>query len=274
MKQDKKQSGEFHDIPASPTVRRIARESGIDLLQVKGTGPGNRITIDDIKQAAVKMEKGQMPVSSGISEPDRFGNVERKPISRVRKLTAENTVHSWNKIPHVTQFEKADITLIEQFRNDHLKVVEKAGGKLTITSIIVKIAALALEKFPVFNTFFDEGKEEIVYKRYINIGIAVDTERGLLVPVIRNVENKSVTQIAVEIGELAEKARNKKISADEMQGGNFTISNLGGIGGSYFTPVIYTGQTAILGISKSQIEPVWDGKAFSTHTYASLVVVI
>lgn len=253
------------DIPASPSARKYAREAGVELSGVKGSGPGERITIDDIKKLASDLQKPEKDLT--YEEPDlpdfaQWGETERKSMSNVRKLTAETTSLSWSTIPHVTQFDKADITRLDEFRKEHSKTVEKNGGKLTMTAILVKISAMALEKFPVFNTSIDVKNKEIVFKKYIHIGIAVDTERGLLIPVIRDAGKKSLIQLAVEIGQIAEKARNKKITPEEMQGGNFTVSNLGGIGGTYFTPIIYTSQVAILGISKSAMEPVWNGKKF------------
>ena len=254
-------------IPAAPSVRRFAREIGIDITLVKGTAPGNRITLDDVK--ADSKEKNQqdkqgMAGATGIELPDfsKWGETERKPMSKVRQITAKNTLQSWNSIPHVTQFDKADITNLENFRKQYAGYVEKAGGKLTVTAILLKIAGFALQQFPRFNSSLDSQSNEIVYKKYIHIGVAVDTDRGLLVPVIRDVDKKSITTLAVELGEMAEKARNKKISPDEMEGGNFTISNLGGLGGTAFTPVVFPPQVSIMGVSRATTEPVYVDGAF------------
>ncbi|MBR9997636.1 MAG: 2-oxo acid dehydrogenase subunit E2 [Cyclobacteriaceae bacterium] len=249
-------------VPASPSVRRFAREIGVDIYQVEGTGPGNRILIDDVKAFAkekISGKKGPGTVGMGFPLPDfsKWGETERKPLSKVRQITAENTWKSWNASPHVTHFDKTDITQLETFRNQYSKTVEKAGGKLTITAILLKITGFALQKFPKFNSSIDMGAREIIHKKYFNVGVAVDTERGLLVPVVKNVDQKSLTALAIELGELAEKARNKKISPEELEGGNFVISNLGGIGGTNFTPVIFPPQVAILGVSRAETQPVF-----------------
>lgn len=177
---------------------------------------------------------------------------------------------SWQTIPHVFQFDKADVTDLEAFRKKYEKVVEKKGGKLTVTAILLKISAKALEKFPKFNASLDFNNKEIIYKKYIHMGVAVDTERGLLVPVIRDVNKKTITELSVELGEMAEKARNKKIMPDELQGGNFAISNLGGIGGTGFTPIVYRPNVAILGVSRSSTEPVFIDGEFKPRTMLPL----
>jgi len=252
-------------VPASPSVRRFARELGLDINRVKGTGPGGRISDDDVKAHA--REVIQSPKSTqfaGYSEvPDfsKWGPVETQPMSRIRIITAESTVNSWQTIPQVVQFEKADITGLEKFRLMSKAVVEKAGGKLTMTAILLKLSAMALRQFPKFNASVDMKNKQIIYKNYINIGIAVDTGQGLLVPVVQDVDKKSLTELSVELNGIAERARNRKLTSDEMQGGNFTISNLGGIGGTSFTPIVYPNQVAILGVSKSGLEPVYrDGE--------------
>jgi pyruvate dehydrogenase E2 component (dihydrolipoamide acetyltransferase) len=253
---------EAKPVPAAPSVRRFAREIGIDIQQVQGTGPGERVTLDDVKAFAKRKNESQTgagTISTGFQLPDfsRWGETEREPLSKVRQITAQNTLQSWNSIPHVTQFDKADVTALEEFRKKYGKTVEKAGGKLTVTAILLKLASFALEEFPRFNSSLDMDKKEIIYKKYMNIGVAADTERGLLVPVIRDVNKKSLTKLAIELGEMAQKARNKKISPDELQGGNFTISNLGGLGGTNFTPVIFPPQVAILGVARAQTEAVF-----------------
>ena len=253
------------EVPAAPSVRKLARELGFTISDIKGTGPGKRITHDDVKNYSRQLQEGRgkstMPTEQ-LPDFSIWGETERKPMNRIRELTAENMQKSWNTIPHVTQFDKAEITLLEEFRRRQSKVFEKEERKLTLTSIMVRVATLALKKFPVFNSSIDFNKKEIVLKKYINIGIAVDTENGLMVPVIRNADKKTLSELAAEIADLAKKARTKKISVDELQGGNFTISNLGGIGGTNFTPIIYAPQVAILGLSKAITEPVWNDDEF------------
>jgi len=251
--------------PASPSVRRFARELGLDISRVKGTGPGGRISDEDVKAHAKEVIQSPKTAEfAGYSEvPDfsKWGPVELQPMSRIRTITAESTVNSWQTIPQVVQFEKADITELEKFRLMSKEAVEKAGGKLTMTAILLKLSAMALRQFPKFNASVDMKNKQIVYKSYINIGIAVDTEQGLLVPVVQDVDKKSLTQLSVELNGIAERARNRKLTSEEMQGGNFTISNLGGIGGTSFTPIVYPNQVAILGVSKSAMEQIYrDGE--------------
>jgi pyruvate dehydrogenase E2 component (dihydrolipoamide acetyltransferase) len=256
--------------PAAPSVRRIARELGVDIWKVSGTGPGGRISMDDVKAFVKKLNddlKAQPQGGFGVKQealPDfsRFGSIERKPMNKIRTITAEHLSYAWNSVPHVTQFDKADITILEKFRKSYGPKVEKAGGKLTVTSVLIKIIALGLKRFPQFNSSIDMQKKEIIYKEYFNIGIAVDTERGLIVPVLKNVDKKDLTQISVEVNQLAEKARNKKIDLDDLAGGCFTITNLGGIGGTFFTPIVNTPEVAILGVSKGAYEQVYNEGAF------------
>jgi len=255
--------------PASPSVRRLARELGVDINLVSGSGPGGRISEKDLRNFAPgekpksksKKETPEPPKikkqePGGTKDTDKWGNTERIPMSKVRKLTAERLTEAWTA-PHVTQFDKADITELEKLRKEFGQEVAKAGGKLTTTSIILKVIASALKIFPQFNATVDMENGEIIYKKYYNIGVAVDTDRGLLVPVIKNVNKKNITTLSVELSKLSEKARSKKISVDELQGGTFTISNLGGLGGTYFSPVLNAPQVAILGISRSAVEPVY-----------------
>jgi len=251
--------------PAAPSVRRIAREIGIDINKVPGTGSNGRISMDDVKAYSKKLHESRSEgVGIGIkaqSPPDfsKFGEIEKADMSNIRKKTAEHLSYAWATIPHVTQFDKADITNLEKTRKELTKLVEKEGAKLTVTGILVKVLIEALKKFPQFNSSIDMEKKEIIYKKYFNIGIAVDTEHGLIVPVIKNADQKSLTEISVEMNALAEKARNKKIGLEDMQGGSMTITNLGGIGGTYFTPIINTPEVAILGVSRGAYEPVWNG---------------
>jgi pyruvate dehydrogenase E2 component (dihydrolipoamide acetyltransferase) len=260
-------------IPASPTVRRKARELGIDISSIKGTGPGGRITEEDLetygKKAKPAEEKAKpepeikeqlAPRPEGVPSSDKWGVEERVAMAKVRRLTAERLSESW-KAPHVTQHDKADITEVEKLRKHYGKEVESIGGKLTMTSIILKAIASALRLFPQFNASIDMENGEVIYKNYYNIGVAVDTDRGLLVPVIKNVDKKNIEELSIDLKDLSEKARTKKISVDELQGGTFTISNLGGLGGTYFTPVINSPEVAILGVSRASVEAVYiDGQ--------------
>jgi pyruvate dehydrogenase E2 component (dihydrolipoyllysine-residue acetyltransferase) len=255
---------DFPVAPASPSVRRMARELGVDIGQVAGSGPGGRISIDDVKAHTKKLVTTVAVggAVAGVAEtlPDftRWGAIDRQPMRAVRRKTAEHLSAAWATIPHVTQHDVADITSLEELRKKYAKQVEAAGGNLTVTAIAVKICAAALKVFPQFNSSIDLTANEIIYKKFVNIGIAVDTDRGLLVPVIRDADTKSITQISVELSQLSEKARNRKISLDEMQGGCFSISNLGGIGGTSFTPIVNAPEVAILGISRARMEPVFN----------------
>jgi len=254
-------------VPASPAVRRLAREIGVDITRVKGSGPNDRVTEADVK-AFAKEQLQSRPSGTGIIADDyelpdfsKQGNIRREKMDTIRKITARAMAGSWQSIPHVFQFDKADVTELEKFRKEYSKYVEKQGAKLTVTAILLKLTAEALRKFPKFNASVDMKNEEIIYKEYVNIGVAVDTDRGLLVPVIRDADKKSITELSLELNEMAEKARNKKIKPDELQGANFTISNLGGIGGTNFTPIVNRPAVAILGVSRSQMEPVFiDGE--------------
>jgi pyruvate dehydrogenase E2 component (dihydrolipoamide acetyltransferase) len=258
--------------PASPAVRRLAREIGVNINDVEGTGPNGRITQEDAKEHARRILSSVGSASAfgagTLARPARqlpdfskFGEVERQAWTNIRRVTAEHLSYAWNAIPHVTQFDKADVTELEALRKRHKEQVAKAGGNLTVTAMLVRILATAVRKFPQFNASIDTERGEIVFKKYLNIGVAVDTDRGLLVPVIRSADEKNITQIAVELNQLAERARDRKLTPDDMSGGSITISNLGGIGGTYFTPIVNWPEVAILGVSRGAIEPVWkDGK--------------
>jgi len=259
--------------PAAPSVRRLARELGVDLHQVQGTGPNGRISQEDVKTFTKQVMAslgggGQRAVATvsgaSVALPDfsKWGAVERKGMSGIRRKTSEHLSHAWNTIPHVTQFDKADITALEQVRKQYRAEVEKAGGNLTVTAILAKIVASALKTFPQFNASVDAAGEAIVYKKYVHVGIAVDTENGLLVPVVRNADQKNLTQIAVDIQQLADKAKARKLSLDDMSGGSMSISNLGGIGGTAFTPIVNWPEVAILGVSRGAMEPKWNGTSF------------
>jgi pyruvate dehydrogenase E2 component (dihydrolipoamide acetyltransferase) len=238
--------------PASPSVRRLARELGVDLHRVSGSGEGGRILKEDLKEFTRHTVE-----SAGTAPAAARGSETREAMTKVRKITARGMAQAWTTIPHVTQFDKADITEMEIFRKRYAGRVEAAGGKLTVTAILLKIVASALKAFPKFNASVDMNREETVFKHFYNIGVAVDTDRGLLVPVIRDVDQKNITELSIELDTLAEKARNKKILPDELDGGTFTISNLGGIGGTNFTPIVYPPQVAILGVARARREPVY-----------------
>ncbi|HZQ92803.1 MAG TPA: 2-oxo acid dehydrogenase subunit E2 [Terriglobales bacterium] len=259
------------DVPASPSVRQLAREIGVDITQVQGTGAGGRVTETDVKRHARERSKaaaGAPAPAAGVALPaaqlpdfSRWGAVERKPMSSIRRATARHLQIAWT-IPRVTQNEKADITDLEALRERFAKRAEQAGGKLTMTAIALKLVAAALKKFPQFGASLDLATEEIVYKKYVHIGVAVDTDRGLLVPVVRDVDKKNIIQLAAELAQAAEKARTHKLGLEEMEGGVFSITNLGGIGGSFFSPIIHHPEVAILGMARAQREPVWRGDRF------------
>jgi pyruvate dehydrogenase E2 component (dihydrolipoyllysine-residue acetyltransferase) len=255
-------SADVPPAPAAPSVRRMARELGVDINQVAGTGPSGRISVEDVKGHAKRLVGSGGRSGGAAAEPlpdfSRWGDVERQAMRAVRRKTAEHLSVAWQTIPHVTQFDLADITALEELRKKYAKPTEAAGGNLTVTAIAVKVVASALRVFPQFNASIDFGADEIVLKKYVNIGVAVDTDRGLLVPVIRNADQKNIVQLAVELAQLSEKARTRKIALEEMQGGCFSISNLGGIGGTYFTPIVNAPEVAILGISRARLEPVYD----------------
>nr|GFC59043.1 dihydrolipoyllysine-residue succinyltransferase component of 2-oxoglutarate dehydrogenase complex 2, mitochondrial-like [Tanacetum cinerariifolium] len=262
-------------VHAGPAVRQLAREFGVELSAVTATGPHGRVLKEDV-QAYVKsiMTKSKdAPAAGGaaggmgippIPEVDfsRFGEIEEVPMTRLMQLGATGLHRSWLNIPHVTQFDQADITDLEAFRVAQKAVAEKAGVKLTVLPLLLKSCAHLLKELPDFNSSLAPSGKAIIRKKYVNIGFAVDTPEGLLVPVIKNVDQKSLLQLAAEAAELAEKARSKKLSANEMQGACFTISSLGHIGGTGFTPIVNAPEVAILGVSKATMQPVWDGKAF------------
>jgi len=255
-------------VPAAPHVRRLAREVGVDIYDVKGTGPGGRVSEDDVKAfakallSAAATAQQAAPRAGHFAQPQlpdfaKWGKVERVSMRGVRRKTAEHLAESWNTIPHVTQHDRADITELEQLRARFAPKAQEAGGKMTVTAIALKVCAAALKVFPQFNASIDIEKEEIVYKQYINIGVAADTDRGLLVPVIRDVDKKNIVELAVELSQFSKKARDKKLTPADMEGGTFTITNLGGIGGIGFTPIVNHPEVAILGLSRSRMEPEW-----------------
>jgi pyruvate dehydrogenase E2 component (dihydrolipoamide acetyltransferase) len=255
-------------IAAAPSVRRLARELGIDINEVAGSEQGGRVSEDDVRNYArsiilnvTRLRPAAQPVAAALPDFSRWGEIERKPMSGVRRKTSARVSEAWQTIPHVTHFDQADITELEELRERFGKKVEAAGGKLTITAIALKVVASALKVFPQFNASVDAQAEEIIYKKYCNIGVAVDTDRGLLVPVVRGADKKNILELAVELTELSEKARDRKITIEEMQGGSFTISNLGGIGGMNFSPIVNSPEVAILGVSRAARRPVFvDGR--------------
>jgi pyruvate dehydrogenase E2 component (dihydrolipoamide acetyltransferase) len=252
--------------PAAPHVRRLAREVGVDIYEVKGTGPGGRISEDDVKAhakvlltsaAAAQSSQGRQFAQPELPDFTKFGKVERVSMRGVRRKTAQHLWEAWSTIPHVTQQDKADITELEQLRARFAPKAQEAGGKMTVTAIALKVCASALKIFPQFNASIDMAKEEIIYKQYVNIGVAVDTDRGLLVPVLHDVDKKNIVELAAELTQLSKKARDKKLTPSEMEGGTFTITNLGGVGGTGFSPIVNYPEVAILGLSRASMEPVW-----------------
>ncbi|MFZ3222437.1 MAG: dihydrolipoyllysine-residue acetyltransferase [Rugosibacter sp.] len=261
---------------ASPSVRAFARTLGADVAKVSGSGPKGRITQADVEAFVKGVMTGaaaaapSAPSAGGLNgltllpwptvDFAKFGTIELRPLSRIKKISGANLARNWAMIPHVTQFDEADITDLEAFRVASNKELEKSGVKLTMLAFLIKAVVQALKKFPDFNASLDG--DNLVLKQYFHIGFAADTPNGLMVPVLRDADKKGIADIAREMGELAEKARNGKLGPADMQGGCFSISSLGGIGGTAFTPIINAPEVAILGVSKTQTKPVWDGKAF------------
>ena len=276
----KPQAPIIHDAPVSssnstmvlagPSVRRLARALGVNLTDVIGSGRKSRVTQEDI-EAYVK-QRLQQPAASGASpfalpqapiiDFSQFGPIETKPLSKIKKISGQNLHRAWLQIPHVTQFDEADITDLEQFRKSQTTLVEKEGIKLTPLAFITKAVCRALQEFPEFNSSLSSDGQELILKNYINIGIAVDTPQGLVVPVIKNVQDLSIKEIAQKMGELSQKARQKALLPTDMSGGTFTISSLGGIGGTAFTPIVNHPEVAILGVSKSSIKPIYENNQF------------
>jgi len=265
---------------AAPSVRRLAGELGVSIEEIAGSGAHGRITAEDVRafaeQRAAKPASETAPVfeeqpTVGV-EHDRWGSIERQPMNAIRRKTAMHMTNAWQNIPHVTHFDLADITAIESFRQRYARQAEARGGKLTVTAIVVKILGAALRRFPRFNAAVDMENQEIVLKKYVNIGVAVDTENGLLVPVVRDADRKTLLELSVEIPVLAEKARARRLSLDEMAGGTFTVTNLGGLGGTNFTPIVNAPEVAILGMSRARIEPVFTNGAFAPRTMLPLAL--
>ncbi|MGJ8663011.1 MAG: dihydrolipoyllysine-residue acetyltransferase [Marinicella sp.] len=265
----KKASGKLAH--ASPSVRKFARELGVEISTVTGTGRKGRITKEDVKQhiKTAMQSGGQTVVTSTFDVPPfpaidftEFGEVESQPLSRIQKISGKYLHRNWVRIPHVTQYDEADITELEAFRNENKADAKAQGFSLTPLAFIVKAMAKALKKFPKFNTSLDVDGENLIYKKYFHIGIAVDTPNGLVVPVIRDCDKKEVFEIAKEMRDVSIKAREGKLAPSDMQGGSMSISSLGGIGGTAFTPIINSPEVAILGVSRSNIKPVWNGQDF------------
>jgi pyruvate dehydrogenase E2 component (dihydrolipoamide acetyltransferase) len=263
---------------ASPSVRKFARELGVDLSRVTGTGPKARILLEDVQGFVKGVMSGTATLPSAAGggaggaalgllpwpslDFSKFGETSLEPLSRIKKISGPNLHRNWVMIPHVTQFEEADITELEEFRTSVNDSLAKSGVKLTMLAFVIKASVSALKKFPAFNSSLDANGENLILKHYYNIGFAADTPNGLVVPVVKGADNKSLSEIAKEMGELSAQARDGKLKPADMQGATFTISSLGGIGGTRFTPIVNAPEVAILGLSKSEIKPVWDGKAF------------
>ena len=270
-------------VPAAPSVRRFAREIGLDIGQVPGTGPDGRISVEDVKSHSRQLSGGRAPggpapggpaSSAPTKLPDfaKWGPVETEPMSNLRRAAAEHLSAAWTNIPHVTYADKADVTDMEALRKQFGPAAEAAGGKLTMTAIALKIVAAALKRFPLFNASVDMAGHEIIHKKYYHVGVAVDTDRGLVVPVIRDVDRKNMVELSVELSEVAARARDRKLSPDDMRGSTFTISNLGGFGGTFFAPIINAPDVAILGLARSRMEQVYVDGAFQPRLMLPLMI--
>jgi pyruvate dehydrogenase E2 component (dihydrolipoamide acetyltransferase) len=259
---------------AAPSLRKLARDLGIDLTKVRGSARGGRIVLEDIRAYIQRLQRlAAQPIAAGPSaaaQPQKvvaaqidfskWGSVIKKPLTPLRQVIARRMEENWNVIPHVTQFDEADITQLNELRKKHAAAYEQKGARLTITSFVLKVVAATLKTHPIFNSSLDEVAQEIVIKEYFHIGIAVDTEAGLIVPVIRDVDKKSMLELSKELDDLAKKARDRKVAAEELKGGTFTISNQGGIGGAHFTPIVNKPEVAILGLGRSAMKPVVRGE--------------
>lgn len=255
------------EVAAAPSIRKIARDIGLDLHRIKGSARGGRIVLEDIRRYIQRLQKlasqKSKSAAEGRSTPapqqidfSQWGEIAKKPMSQLRQVISRRMSENWNAVPHVTQFDDADITSVMELRKKHQKAYEEKGAHLTLTPFVLKAVVDTLKKHPVFNSSLDEVAQEIVYKEYFHVGIAVDTDAGLLVPVIRDVDKKSMFDLSKELEQLAAKARDRKISAEEMKGGTFTISNQGGIGGAHFTPIVNKPEVAILGLGRGSKKPV------------------
>lgn len=263
-------------VAAAPSVRRLARALGVDLTQVEARTAGGRLTAQDVERHVRDLLAGRTasPADPGLAVPDfsRQGPVETEPMSKVRRRTAEQMASAWAQIPHVTHHDLADITELDRLRKQYAPRVEKAGAKLTVTAVLLKVLASALKRFPKLNASVDMATSVIIYKRYVNLGVAVDTEKGLLVPVVHGADGKNIVELALTLHEVSERARKRNITPDLLQGATFTITNLGGIGGTAFSPLINPPEVAILGVSAARRQPVWTGEAFEPRLMLPLSV--
>jgi len=265
---------------ASPAIRKLARELGVDHREIPGTGDGGRVTEDDVKsyvRARLEELEEQGRGAEESAEPQlpdlsKWGEVQREPLGTVRRAIADSVTRSWRRIPHVTQHDRADITDLDSFFEQNAERAEKAGGKLTLTALLVKIAAEALKRFPEVNSAIDLQAGERIVRRYIHVGVAVDTEAGLLVPVLRDVGDRGLIDVAVELGRLAERARDRGLGPDELQGAGFTVTNLGGLGTTHFTPIVPWPQVAILGVGRARVEAVHRDGQFVPRNIVPLAI--
>jgi pyruvate dehydrogenase E2 component (dihydrolipoamide acetyltransferase) len=268
-------------VAASPVIRKLARDLGIDLTRVRGSARGGRITMEDLRAYIHRLQKvatqPKVPAGGAPAKPaaesidfSKWGSVTKKPLSPLRQVIARRMTESWNTIPHVTQFDEADITGLLALRKKYVEAYEKKGARLTVTSFVLKAVADTLKKHPFFNSSLDEASQEIVLKEYVHLGIAVDTEAGLIVPVMRDADKKDLAELSKELEELATKARERKVSGEDLRGGTFTISNQGGIGGAQFTPIVNKPEVAILGLGKGATKPVARGDKIELRTMLPL----
>ena len=276
-------SPDFSGVHASPAVRRLARELGVDLTALKGSGEKGRITPDDVKAhlrgpAPAAAASAPAPAAgSGIPEIpavdfSKFGAIESKPLARIKRLSGPHLHRSWLNIPHVTHNDEADITEIEKYRKELDNAGKEKGYRVTLLAFLIKASVSALRAFPEFNSSLSPEKDALIYKKYYNVGIAVDTPDGLVVPVIKDADRKGIVELSQEMGAISKKARDGKLGAADMSGGTFTISSLGGIGGTGFTPIVNAPEVAILGVVRSKTAPVWDGSAFQPRLMLPLCV--
>lgn len=272
------EEGERRPVVAGPAVRKLARELGIDVSDVRPSGPGNRLSLDDVKRHARNLVGQARPAAPAPAAPElpdfsKYGEVERHPLSGIRRTTAAAMARSWELIPHVTQFDRADVTELEALRK---RLSERAaaasGAKLTLTAVVLKVAASALRLFPKFGASLDLAREEVVHKHYAHIGVAVDTEHGLMVPVVRDVDKKNLMEIAADLASLSDRARRRKLGPEDLAGANFTVTNLGGLGTTYFSPLIHWPEVAVLGVGRAATEAVYGPGGFQPRLVLPLSV--
>jgi len=256
-------------VPAAPSARALARQLGVDITEVPGHGPAGRINREDVKAYVKSLVQRGGGVASNAPDaapplPDfsQWGEIEREPLTNIRRATAANMSNAWNTVPHVTQFDRADITQLESMRKRFNQRPEAEGRKMTVTAILIKLVASALKQFPKLNSSLDLAGDAVVYKKYVHVGVAVDTPRGLLVPVVRDADVKNVVQIAVELNDIAARSRDRKLKPDEMRGATFTVTNLGGLGTTHFSPIVNWPEVAILGVGRAEQTAIWAGGRF------------